>query len=70
MKLLWGSFVVPLTVKSGKISIAQCEYKCNKCGHRFRVKGYWGVRFGFYKKRQLLKCPKCKKPTWCKVDDN
>ena len=71
MKMLWVLITVPIAVILGKISIARHEYKCTECGHHFRVKWYWGASLSFHEgDRRMLKCPSCKKPTWCKIEDN
>ncbi len=52
-----------------KIAISKHTYTCTECGHEFKVKWYWGASLGPHNNNErYLKCPKCKKGTWCIID--
>ena len=53
-----------------KVMIAKHSYTCTECNHHFRVKWYKGAILSFHdEKGRLMKCPNCKKHTYCKYDD-
>lgn len=71
MKYIIALIAVTITVIIIKIVISRHVWKCSECDHRFKVKWYWGANLSFHNgDKRVLKCPKCKKPTWCKIDDN
>lgn len=71
MKYIIALIAVTITVIIAKIVISRHVWKCSECDHRFKVKWYWGASLSFHNgDKRVLKCPKCKKPTWCKIDDN
>ena len=71
MELIITLIGVIISIIIAKIIIARHFYKCTECGHRFKVKWYWGANLGPHDGNQrMMKCLKCKRPTWCKIDDN
>ena len=71
MELIITLIYVIIAVIIAKIIIARHFYKCTECGHRFKVKWFWGASLGLHEgDMRMLKCPECKRHTWCKIDDN
>lgn len=53
-----------------KVIIARHSYKCTECDHHFRVKWYKGATIASHdEKGRDMRCPHCKKMTYCKYDD-
>jgi len=58
-------FLIPCFY-SLKLEISVGAYKCKNCGHEIvptYFEALWAMHKGF---TRYLKCPKCKKRTWCK----
>lgn len=66
--LVIGTLVVflPVCFFALKIEVSVGAYKCKNCGHEF-VPTYKKALFAMHMgTTRYLKCPKCKKRTWCK----
>ncbi len=67
--LVFVFFVVSVATIISKIMISKHTYTCTECGYKFKVKWYWGASLGPHgNNERYLKCPKCKKCTWCIID--
>ena len=71
MEIIITLIAVIIAVIIAKTIVARHFYKCTECDHRFKVKWFWGASLVPHEgDKRMLKCPKCKRPTWCKTDDN
>lgn len=63
-----AAFVIGAII--AKVIIARYGYTCTECEHHFRVKWYKGATLASHdEKGRVMKCPHCKKYTYCKYDD-
>jgi DNA-directed RNA polymerase subunit RPC12/RpoP len=42
-------------------------YNCPECGHKFRITAWTDFKSPHYPHKKRLRCPACKKKSWCEA---